>query len=172
MKKLLFLASFILGFGLNAQDKTEDYSDHTSDLDHILSSLYQVISGDAGVKRDWELFRHLFHPEAKLIPVRLNPDSPYTANYLSPEQYIERSGPILEKNGFFEKEIHRVVEQYGSICHVFSTYESFKTLSDIAPFARGINSIQLMFDGSRWWIINIYWQGETKDYPLPARYLK
>ncbi len=56
--------------------------------------------------------------------------------------------------------------------HVFSTYESRRALSDPAPFARGINSIQLWFDGRRWWIVTIYWEGERPDNPIPASYLK
>jgi hypothetical protein len=37
---------------------------------------------------------------------------------------------------------------------------------------RGINSIQLLNDGKRWWIMTIYWQGETPETPLPKEYLK
>jgi len=36
---------------------------------------------------------------------------------------------------------------------------------------RGINSIQLFFDGERWWIVNIYWQHENADAPIPPQYL-
>jgi len=36
---------------------------------------------------------------------------------------------------------------------------------------RGINSIQLFYDGSRWWIVSIYWQQESPEYPIPEKYL-
>jgi hypothetical protein len=36
---------------------------------------------------------------------------------------------------------------------------------------RGINSIQLWNDGKRWWIVNIFWQSETPDNPIPEKYL-
>ena len=49
--------------------------------------------------------------------------------------------------------------------------KSFKTKNDEKPFMRGINSMQLMNDGVRWWIINIYWMQESKDNPIPERYL-
>ena len=38
-------------------------------------------------------------------------------------------------------------------------------------FSNGINSFQLMNDGKRWWVVNIYWQAETTDNPIPAKYL-
>ncbi|MCB0848102.1 MAG: hypothetical protein KDE26_32840, partial [Bacteroidetes bacterium] len=85
--------------------------------------------------------------------------------------YIQNSGKWLEENGFHEVEISRKTETYGSLVHVFSTYESFHAKADKKPFARGINSIQLMNDGERWWIVSIYWLGETKALPLPEKYL-
>lgn len=64
------------------------------------------------------------------------------------------------------------MDSYGNIAHVFSTYESFHALADKQPFERGINSFQLFNDGKRWWVITIYWQGETPENPLPKAYLK
>jgi hypothetical protein len=29
-----------------------------------------------------------------------------------------------------------------------------------------------MNDGTRWWIMNIYWQGEEAGHPLPEKYLR
>jgi hypothetical protein len=29
-----------------------------------------------------------------------------------------------------------------------------------------------MNDGSRWWIVTIFWQGEDEKNPLPEKYLK
>ena len=77
----------------------------------------------------------------------------------------------LVENGFFEKEINRVTNTFGNITQVFSTYESFRSESDEKPFMRGINSIQLLNDGDRWWIINIYWTQESKENPIPDEYL-
>ena len=34
-------------------------------------------------------------------------------------------------------------------------------------FVRGINTIQLMQDGARWWILSIGWDTEREDQPLP-----
>jgi hypothetical protein len=50
----------------------------------------------------------------------------------------------------------------------FSTYDS-KRIPDGEPFARGINSFQLYGDGTRWWIVTIFWDAEAPDKPIPAK---
>ena len=142
-------------------------------VDSIMKAVYDVISGDAGQKRDWDRFGTLFHKDAKLIPSGKNPQTGVQgARFLTPEDYITRSGPMLEQNGFHERELARHVDQYGNIAQVFSTYVSFHKKDDKDPFMRGINSFQLMNDGKRWWVINIYWQAETPENPIPKQYLK
>lgn len=144
-----------------------------SSIDAIMKSVYDVISGDAGQKRNWDRFRSLFHKDARMIPTGKNPQTGVTgARALSVEDYITRATPVMEKDGFFEMEIARRTEQYGNIAHVFSTYKSLHKKDDKEPFARGINSFQLMFDGTRWWVITIYWEGETKETPIPKKYMK
>ncbi|MCF7560200.1 hypothetical protein L3X39_06075 [Sabulilitoribacter multivorans] len=140
-------------------------------LDGTIRSLYNVISGSKGMERNWKQFKYLFKPNAKLIPSGKNPEGDFMVRYLKPEDYIKSSGKWLVENGFFEKEIHRQTDVFGNIAQVFSTYESFKSEADTKPFMRGINSIQLLYDGARWWIINIYWQQETEEHPIPKKYL-
>ena len=154
-----------------AQEATTNYTAKVKTLDDTLETLYAVISGEKGEARDWELFNFLFHPDAQLIPTVKNEEGKYVARYMSPEDYVETSGAWLVENGFFEKEIHRKVDVFGNITQVFSTYESFKSEKDAAPFMRGINSIQLLNDGHRWWVINIYWTQETEENPIPSEYL-
>lgn len=140
-------------------------------VDAILAAVYDAISGPAGQARDWDRFRSLFMPGARLMPTFGPSQQGYSRLVLSPDQYIEQAGVRLERNGFFEQEIHRVEERYGPVVHAFSTYESRRTAADPEPFARGINSFQLLWDGSRWWVMSIAWYGETETHPIPARYL-
>ena len=137
----------------------------------IVAALYDVISGDRGVARDWGRFRALFHPTARLMPSGLNAQGVGVVRSVTPDEYITRSEPFLIGEGFHEREIARRTERFGRIVHVWTTYESLHTLSDPQPFARGINSIQLFHDGSRWWILSVYWQGETPTEPIPPEYL-
>ncbi|GAB4231292.1 MAG: hypothetical protein Tsb0034_03550 [Ekhidna sp.] len=170
MKKLFFLLilSILTAPCIQAQ---EDYSSKVQTLDSTIETLYGVISGEAGEKRNWELFKYLFTNDAKLIPPGPNQEGVIGYRTMTPDQYIETSGAWLEENGFFEKEINRVTESFGSLTHIFSTYESYRSESDEKPFTRGINSIQLMKDEDRWWIVNIYWTGEREDNPIPSKYL-
>ena len=124
-----------------------------------------------GVKRDWDRFRSLFRPDAKLIPTGRRPDGGVGARYMGVEDYVTNGGAFLEANGFFEVEIHRIEERYGNIVHLFSTYESRHLAEDVEPYARGINSFQLLNDGSRWWVVNIFWQQEGPNNPIPTKYL-
>jgi hypothetical protein len=153
-------------------------------VESIVAALYDVISGPAGKKRDWNRFRSLFAPGARMIPTvprrppGTAPDAPltgaeeYAARVLAPEDYVTRSGPYLEEQGFFEREVARRVEQFGHIAHVFSTYEARHKAEDPAPFMRGINSIQLVNDGKRWWVVSIFWEAESTQLRLPEKYLK
>jgi hypothetical protein len=141
-------------------------------MDSIIAAVYDVISGPAKSPRNWDRFRSLFVPGARLIPTGKAPTGEVMARVRTPEEYIQRSGPLLEQNGFFEREISKRVERYANIAHIFSTYESRHAKDEEKPFARGINSFQLVNDGKRWWIVTIFWQGEDDKNPLPAEYLR
>lgn len=149
---------------------TANASDVAS-MESIVAALYDVISGPAG-KRDWDRMRSLFVPYGRLIPVGRRANGEMGNRAMSVDEYIGGSSKFLEDNGFFEREIAKHTERFGNIAHVFSTYESRYKADDPKPFARGINSIQLMNDGKRWWIITVFWQGEAADNPLPEKYLK
>ena len=140
--------------------------------DAILKALYDVISGPAGAKRDWNRFRSIMLPNARLIPTRPMPNGGASAAVWSADDYSSAAGASREASGFFEREISRKTEAYGNIMHVFSTYESRRT-ADLSekPFARGINSIQLLKDGNRWWVVSIFWDAERPGNEIPAQYL-
>ncbi|REG83133.1 hypothetical protein [Algoriphagus antarcticus] len=173
MKKLsiLVIVCGTLSMTVNAQSSDDKYLIKVQTLDGTIETLYGVISGEKDVERDWELFKYLFHPDAKLIPTGKNQAGVIGATFMTPEDYIARAGKMLVEIGFFEKEIHRTEDTFGNITEVFSTYNSYNNESMDTPFARGINSIQLLNDGNRWWIINIYWMQESEENPIPEKYL-
>lgn len=179
----LLAASFAVSSALHAQQPVRPPSldslprpaanpADVSSVDAILKALYDVISGPAGQKRDWNRFRSIMVPNARLMPTGPRPGGGAGVAMLSADDYVQRAGQNLEANGFFEREIHRVMEQYGNVTHVFSTYESRRT-ADLSekPFARGINSIQLLRDGDRWWVVSIFWDSERAGNEIPAKYL-
>ncbi|MBU1346634.1 MAG: hypothetical protein KKA16_06740 [Alphaproteobacteria bacterium] len=179
MRPILLAAVFALGLAAPAlaQSPTPapvatsaSYAEDVASADAIVTALYASISGDAGVPRDWDRFRNLFHPSARLSPIGGPPEGPATVTVFTPDEYIARAEPFLLR-GFHEVETADRVETFGHMTHVFSTYDSRHAASDAAPFARGINSIQLFDDGQRWWVLSVYWQAETPTIPLPAKYL-
>jgi hypothetical protein len=137
-------------------------------VDTIVHALYDVISGPAGT-RDWARFRSLFAEGARLIPLRVTAEG-VTPAVLTVEDYVKRAGANFEKNGFYESEAARRIEIFGNIAHVFSTYESRHTPGE-KPFARGINSFQLVKSGNAWKVMTILWDSERETNPIPGKYL-
>jgi hypothetical protein len=141
-------------------------------MDAIMAALYDVISGDAGQPRDWNRFRSLFWPGAVMVPTGVDKDGKVRARLSTPDDYVTRNGPYFAAHAFFERELARRTERFGAIAQVFSTYESRDARDAARPFERGINSIQLLNDGKRWWITSISWSGESPSNPLPPEYLR
>ena len=172
MKHLTVLTiTLLITFLTNAQDSKVAYLENVKTLNSTLETLYAVISGEKGEARDWDLFRFLFHPDAKLIPSGKNREGKIGARFITPDDYVNSSGNYLVENGFYEIELQREVDTFGNITQVFSTYESYRSKNDKEPFMRGINSIQLLNDGNRWWVLNIYWMQESEENPIPEQYL-
>jgi hypothetical protein len=167
MKAFILIATLTVSSPALAQ--TKDYSKDVASVDAIVAALYDVISGDPGTTRDWDRFRNLFKPETRLIPTRKNPQGELILQTLTPEDYVQMFTSRVAA-GFFERELHRVTEQYGTVTHVFSTYETKET-KDGPVTNRGINSIQLFNDGKRFYVINIFWCAESMGFQLPEKYL-
>jgi len=142
--------------------------DDVKSIDNILAALYGVISGPAG-PRDWDRFRSLFLPQARLTAATKNADGSFRIHPMGVEDYAKGAGDYFLQHAFFESPIVNRVASFGNISQVFSSYESRRAAGD-PPFARGINSIQLLNDGSRWWIVSILWDEERSDNPLPREF--
>lgn len=143
-----------------------------STIDAIVAALYDVISGPKGQARDWNRMRSLFLPDARLIPSRTDRNTHRNdAVILSLEDYIRRASPRMTTEGFFERGIHSQIEQFGNIADVWSTYESRHAAGDAKPTDRGINSIQLIKSGGRYYIVQVLWDSETPTTPIPSQYL-
>jgi hypothetical protein len=141
------LLLIFMGFGApaSAQDQASDpFRADPADVesvDAIVAAVYDVISGPAGEARDWDRWRSLYVPEARLIPVGVNREGVTGYQVMTPDEYVDMAGESLERSGFFE------------------------------TVARGINSFQLMNDGTRWWVLTVFWTSERPDLPIPEKYL-
>jgi hypothetical protein len=136
----------------------------------ILAGIYDVISGPAG-GRDWNRFRSLFLPQARFSQVSTGPDGSKVILTWNVDEFVRDAGEVFAKEPFYEKAIVNRPESFGNITQVFSSYESRHSPTD-KPFERGINSIQLLNDGTRWWVLSILWDTERAGNPLPAKFRK
>jgi hypothetical protein len=162
----------LIGSIATKSDWPQAKPDDVSSPEAILNAVYNVISGPKEQQRDWDRMRSLFVPDARLIPVTSNPTTGHAdVVVLTIDGYIARSQARMTTNGFFERSIHNEIEQFGDIVQIWSTYESRHSPSDPTPFARGINSFQLLKDGDRYWVVNIFWDTESPTNPIPAKYL-
>ncbi len=170
-KPLLLLVMLTLFFTnqLSAQVITK-YGDNVSTLDGIIKAYYDVVTVKKGEKASYERDSLLHWPNVNVGWGGTNKSGKTTFHYVSLKEYHRLSDPVLERDGFDEREISRKVEKFGSIYHVWSTYESRNT-ADGPVIERGINSIELFYDGARFWILGWFYDGERKNNPIPAEYL-
>ncbi|MBL7700744.1 MAG: peptidase M61 [Ferruginibacter sp.] len=136
-----------------------------AEIDGIIKALYDVISGPAG-PRNWDRFRSLFHKDAYMAAFNAKKE----LRKFSPAQYVQNNGPFFMKNSFNEKEIGRTVNQFGTVAQVFTAYE-FNAGTTPPTTKRGINSVELIKEKGRWFIMSVTWDEETKEQPIPPAYL-
>lgn len=141
--------------------------DDVRSVDAIMHAIYDVISGPVGT-RDWNRLRSLCLPTALFATSGKRKDgSPFIVSW-SVEDYIREAGVIFTREAFYENAIVNQPDSFGGMTQVFSSYESRHNPGE-KPFQRGINSFQLINDGTRWWVVSIAWAAETPDTPLPAK---
>ncbi len=134
-------------------------------IDAIMHAIYDVISGPPG-PRDWNRFRSLMVPVARLTTSTIDAHGRPRVVLIGVEDYISKAGAHFAAHGFFESGLVNKVDRFGNVAQVFSSYAS-RTTADGKPFARGINFMQLLYDGKRWWVLSILWDEERAGNPLP-----
>jgi len=144
----------------------------TATLDDLIKAIDAAVSGPAS--QDRTCFRALFLPDARLIPIRIAPDGTATPRILTVDDWIslvaKRGGAVLS-----EHQIKVKAETWDHMAHLWSTYETRITpdgkVTEGQSMDRGINSIQAIFDGKQWHIIQIIWQAQPPTNPVPEKYL-
>ena len=140
-----------------------------STIDGIIEAYYEVVSGPAGQPRDWARDSTLHLPQALVTIVRTGERGETVLDPVDLGTFHAQSDRLVE-TGFFEREVSREVQRYGATAHVWSTYE-WRTTENGPRGGRGINSIQLVWDGVRWWIVSWMFDGRTDAPPIPREYL-
>jgi len=171
--RLVFLLICIMLTGnIFSQTGSADSTAGLSSVNGIIYSLYNVISGPSGQVRDWNLFRSLFAENARMYIAVPDKDGTSALRSITPEEYVQRNKTRLPDIGFTEDELYRITNSFGAGTQIFSTYEShFTNKNGEEEITKGINNIQLYFDGQRYFIVSIFWDANAKNIEVPDRYL-
>jgi hypothetical protein len=143
----------------------------TTTIDAIVAALYRCISGAAGAPRNWALLFTLFHPGARLLRAGMGETGAATLQIMTIEEFARVAEPYFREHAFYERELARRTERFGQIAHVWSTYGAYSAPDVVTPLGRGINSIQLWFDGARWWVMSMLWDDERPGSLIATQYL-
>ncbi len=149
----------------------------TASVNAMIAALYAAVSHPDGQDPDWARMRNLFLPVGMLVPPKGPNQDMFTVVDVDGFRDLFQQGMAAAKqrgetNAFYEIEVARQLDCFGNVCQAFSTYESRRAPTDEKPFMRGINSIQLLNDGRRWWIASIVWDSERPGNPIPPQYQK
>jgi hypothetical protein len=134
-------------------------------IDGIIKAFYDVISGPAGQPRQWQRDSTLYIPRVQFVAMSVANGKPVAA-VMDHGQFARSYNSTFVDRGFFERETRRVTKHFGNIVHVFSAYE-YRATEHGPVLGRGVNSIQLFWDGARWWIASAIWDDERPDNPIP-----
>ena len=138
-----------------------------SSIDAIITASYETISGPAGQPRQWGRDRTLYISNVYYVQTGVDPKTgKVISKGMTYQEYADTAGPDLEKYGYFEHEIGRSVQVFGHVASAMSAWEA-RTEANGKVIGRGVNSMQLVNDGKRWWITSINWDNETPDNLIP-----
>jgi hypothetical protein len=163
------LGCLLAGNGLASAQASQALPEDVASPSAVVRASYVAISGASGQVLSLDRFRSLFLPEAQLVSVSVK-DGQGVARAMTLQEFTETVTARIGKDGHIENEIAQRVDVFGNIANVWSSYESRKTPDD-PQVTRGVNSIQLVYDGKRWWISGAQWQHETAETPIPTKYL-
>lgn len=145
--------------------------DHEAAIADLIQALYAQVSGPAGQRRDWSQQATMFMPTARMMRTGADEAGTPWALVMDVADYPANFEQKIGDASFYEVEIHRVIQRFGNIAQVFSTYEAWRDAEHTDFIKRGINSIQLYNDGERWRVVNMIWDDERPGLRIDPAYL-
>lgn len=142
-----------------------------STIDGIVKAYYEVVSGPSDQPRQWDRDATLYIPNVRFIVIRDDGAGKTTVQSMTHQEFVDTSDVSLRGKAFYEHEIHRIAHRAGNVAHLLSTAEHMPA-PDGPVEGRSIDSLELFWDGTRWWITNAnIWDIESSKHPLPAEFL-
>ncbi|MDM1555866.1 hypothetical protein PYS58_07865 [Chryseobacterium indologenes] len=150
----------------NLKGQNKAFEKDAKTIDAIMKASYEVVSGEKGAKRQWERDQYLHHPKAVYSYFDKEKQEQAT---LTLQEFHQATDDMVFNTAFYENEINREVRVFGNIAQVWSTYET-RLEKNGQVKRRGINSIQLIFENNRWYIISWIFSGETDKNIIPKTF--
>ena len=149
----------------------EPRPEDVSTIDGMVRAYYEVVSGPAEKKREWGRDATLYVPGIRFLIFREDKNGKTSVRTLTHQEFVDESQAAMAGKAFYEREVHRIAHRAGNVAHVFCTAE--QAYSPTGPVeGRSIDSLEMYWDGSRWWITNAnIWEVDTKARPLPKEFL-
>jgi len=164
-----FRLALLLTLGAVASARAQSMAARPEDvatIDGVIKAFYDVISGPAGQPRQWQRDSTLYIPRVQFVAMSVENGKP-VADVMDHGTFAAKYNGAFVNRGFFEAETKRVTTRFGNIAHVLSAY-AYRATENGPVLGRGVNSIQLYWDGARWWIASAIWDDERPDNPIPA----
>lgn len=152
LKTLITCSICIIQVGFAANENI-DYSKDWESPEAMVNALYETISADANVQRNWDRFTQLFFADAKFY-VAMNSKKFSGILVTTVPEMIAQTDSVYQSTGFHEIELEKKIKRYGELASVYSKFEVKLSLKDKVPMMKGLNHFQLLYDGDRWWIIS------------------
>ena len=155
----------------SVQDRPEADSSDVATPRAVVEALVESYSSEAGERPEWDRYRSLFLPDARLISTGRDSTGKPVRRVRTVQQVVE-SGDTEQRAEahLVERLLHTEIARFGDIAHVLCTYGVFDSPDDAEPAARGVGSLQVWYDGARWWIVTLAWHPEREGAPIPERY--
>ena len=139
-------------------------------VESIVKADYECISGGVGVPRQWARDFTLYDPNARSFTPSRDDKGVLTVWSPTQQEYADEADAHFVKEGFVEHELAHKIYRFGNVATVFSSYEG-KMSTTGATYSRGVNIYQLYYDGKRWWISSVSWDGASYVNDIPAELL-
>ena len=175
MKNLTVCAIVLAAIAWGAAGVLAEEAAEAPDLatvDGVVAALYQAVSFAPGSEPDWASLRTLLLPNAVIAqPVRGSDE----VELLSVDAFIGRFKEDLDnfkmrETGFWETVARVEKTGFGRIAHCFVVFEPRTDPSSAEPAGRGVDSIELIRTGGRWWIAAITTEHERPGRALPTTF--
>ena len=163
---LVYLTTIFIMTTIRANAQNTAFEKDAQTIDALIKASYEVVSGEKGAKRQWERDRYLHHPQAVYSYFDKEKGKQVT---VSLDAFHQATDKMVFNTAFYESEVKREVRVFGNIAQVWSTYET-RLEEDGKVERRGINSIQLVYENNRWYIVSWVFCGENESNIIPRTF--